>query len=130
MSKNVTLVKSSYEALVSGNLGTFLHNLSPEIRISQSSELPWGGEFRGRSGARMLFVRLAEYVEAAIDIERLIDGGERIAAIGRIHGRTKGGGRAFDAPLVHLWELKDGLAIRLEIAVDVPRLLAALARAA
>jgi hypothetical protein len=31
---------------------------------------------------------------------------------------------------VHLWELKDGLAIRLEIAVDVPRLLAALARAA
>ena len=129
-SRNIALIQGSYQALVSGNLGTFLRTLSPEIRITQSSELPWGGEFRGRNGARMLFVRLAEYVEAAIDIERLIDGGDRIAAIGRIHGRSKGPGRPFDAPLVHLWELKDGVAVRLDIAVDVPRLLAALARAA
>ena len=128
--RNVTLVQKSYEALVAGELGDFLRFLSSDIRINQSPELPWGGEFRGRSGARMLFVRIAEYVEAAIDIERLIDAGDRIAAIGRIHGRVKGSGRAFDAALVHLWEVKDGVAVRLEIAVEVPKLLAALARAA
>jgi hypothetical protein len=129
-SKNIALVRTGYQALVSGDLAAFLRFLSPEIRITQPPELPWGGEFRGRSGARMLFVRLAEYLEAAIDIETLIDAGARVAAIGRIHGRTKGSGRGFDAPLVHLWEVRDGLAVRLEIAVDVPKLLAALARAA
>ena len=129
-SKNVALITSAYQALVGGDLVTFLRFLSTDVRIVQPAELPWGGEFRGRSGAKMVFVRLAAYVDAAIDIERLIDAGGRVAAIGRMHGRSKGAGRAFDAPLVHLWEVEGDLVVRLEIAVDVPKLLAALARAA
>src|SRR5262249_11786303 len=98
-SKNVALITSAYQALVGGDLVTFLRFLSTDVRIVQPAELPWGGEFRGRSGAKMVFVRLAAYVDAAIDIERLIDAGGRVAAIGRMHGRSKGAGRAFDAPL-------------------------------
>jgi ketosteroid isomerase-like protein len=62
-----------------------------------------------------------------VAIERLIDGSDRVAVIGGTYGATKSIGRRFDVPLVHLWEFKDGLAVRLEVVVDVPTMLAALA---
>jgi uncharacterized protein len=62
-----------------------------------------------------------------VAIERLIDGSDRIAVVGRGHGIIKGTGRSFDVPLMHLWEFQDGLAVRLEIVLDVPTMQAALA---
>ena len=59
-------------------------------------------------------------------IERVIDGIDRIAVIGRTHGNIKSTGRDFEAPIMHLWGFRDGLAARLEIVIDVPTMRAAL----
>jgi hypothetical protein len=34
--------------------------------------------------------------------------------------RSVGTGRGFDVPIMHLWGFEDGLAVRLEIVLDVP----------
>ena len=46
------------------------------------------------------------------------------------YGATRRSGRRFDVPTVHLWEFKDGLATRLEIALDLPAFKMVLADAA
>jgi ketosteroid isomerase-like protein len=61
-----------------------------------------------------------------VTIERIIDAGERVAVIGRSYGTAKSTGCKFDVPIMHLCGFKDGLAVRLEIALDVPTMLAAL----
>jgi ketosteroid isomerase-like protein len=66
-------------------------------------------------------------LENHVAIERVIDGSDRIAVIGRTHGTIKSTGRGVDVPLMHLWEFEDGLAVRLEIVLDVPTMQAALA---
>ena len=59
-------------------------------------------------------------------IERVIDGGKRIAVIGRTHSTIRGNGRRFDLPIMHLWKFQDGLAIRVEIVIEVQTMQAAL----
>jgi ketosteroid isomerase-like protein len=71
--------------------------------------------------------KLNTYLDDHVAIERVIDGGDRIAVIGRGSGTIKSTGRDFDVSIMHLWGFQDGLAVRLEIVLDVPAMQAALA---
>jgi len=119
-----------YEALQATDYPTLVSLLSPDIRISHSAGLPWGGTFEGHAGAKEFFDRLARYLNSYLVIERFLDSGDQIAVTGRTYGTTRRTGRRFDVPIVHLWELKDGLALRLNIALDLPAFRVALADAA
>jgi ketosteroid isomerase-like protein len=100
--------------------------LSPGVHITQCPQLPFGGTFLGHEGARVFFGKVATYLDSYVTIERIIDTGEHVALIGRTYGTVKSTGRKFEIPIMHLWGFKDGLAVRLEIALDVPTMLAAL----
>jgi uncharacterized protein len=126
-SENTTIIDRIYEAFETRNVLTFFSLLFPAIRITQCPEVPWGGVFHGHEEAKVFFGKLSTYLESRVAIERVIDGGDRVAVIGRTHGTTKGTGRCFDVPIVHLWEFQDGIAVRLEIVLDVPAMQAALA---
>jgi hypothetical protein len=76
--------------------------------------------FQGIDGAKLFFGTLNTYLDSHVAIELIIDGGDRIAVIGRAHGTIKSTGGPFDAAIMHLWAFKDGLASRLEIVLDVP----------
>jgi ketosteroid isomerase-like protein len=129
-SRNRLTILRLYEALQARDYPTLLSLLSPEIRISHSPGLPWGGTYEGHDGAKEFFERLARYVNSYVAIERVLDSGDQIAVTGRTYGATRRTGRRFDVPIVYLWELKDGVAIRLEIALDLPAFQVALADAA
>ena len=72
-----------------------------------------GGVFHGLEEAKVFFRKVSTYLEDHVAIERVIDGSDRIAVIGRGHGTIKGTGRSFDVPIMHLWGFQDGLAVRL-----------------
>jgi hypothetical protein len=46
------------------------------------------------------------YLEDHVAIERVIDGSDRIAVIGRGHGTIEAIGRHFDVPIMHLLKLQ------------------------
>jgi uncharacterized protein len=129
-SRNRLTILRLYEALEARDYRTLLSLLSPDIRISHSPGLPWGGTFEGHDGAKEFFERLARYVNSYVAIERVLDSGDQIAVTGRTYGATRRTGRRFDVPIVYLWELNDGLARRLDIALDLPAFQVALADAA
>lgn len=87
-----------------------------------------GGTFHGIDEAQLFFGSVNKYLDSHVAIELIINGGDRIAVIGRAHGTIKGTGGPFDVPIMHLWAFKDGLANRLEIVLDVSEMQAALRR--
>jgi len=129
-SRNHSIIHRLYEALQARDHSTLLRLLSPEIRITHSPGLPWGGTFEGHEGAKVFLERQANYVMAYTSIERILDAGDHMAVTGRMYGATRRTARRFDVPVVYLWELEEGLATRLEIVVDLPSFQMALADAA
>lgn len=125
-SENIALINRIYEAFETRNFFAFFSLLSPKVHITQCPEVPWGGVFQGLEEAKVFFGKVTSYLDSHVSIERRIDGSDRIAVIGRTHGTINGTGRNFDVPLMHLWEFQDGLAVRLEIVLDVPTMQAAL----
>jgi hypothetical protein len=124
--ENIFIIDRIYEAFEIRDFLTFFNFLSPTIHITQCPEVPWGGVFRGLEEAKVFFRKVNTYLEDHVAIERVIDGCDRIAVIGRGHGTIKGTGQGFNVPIMHLWEFQDGLAVRLEIVLDVPTMHAAL----
>ena len=127
-SPNVATINRIYDLLASRNLPAVFELLSPDVRVSQSLDLPWGGTYVGIAEVQMLFEKLWVYINNRAVVERVIDGGDRIPVIGQYHVTVERNGRTFELPFVHLWEFKDGLAVRVEIVTDVALMRAAIGR--
>ena len=122
-SQNLIVIHRIYETFETRDFATFFSLMSPEVQILQCPELPFGGVFHGHDEAKAFFAKVATYIDSYVEIERLIDSNNRITMVGRTYGTVKATGHSFNAQIVHLWELRDGLAARLEIALDLPALL-------
>lgn len=129
-SRNQRSLRRLYEALEARDHSTLFSLLSRNVQITHSPGLPWGGTFQGHAGAKMFFERVATYVTSYMAIERILDAGDHLAVTGRTYGATRRSGRRFDVPFVHLWHMEDGVALRLEIVLDLPAFQVALADAA
>lgn len=121
--QNLNIIRRIYETFETRDFATFFSLLSPEIQIRQCPELPWGGNFHGHEGARTFFGKIDAFIDDHVVIERLIDSNDRIVMVGQTYSTVKATGRKFTGNIMHLWELRDGLAVRVEIAVDLPALL-------
>ena len=120
-SDNVVAINRIYEAFENRDILTFFGLLSPEIHITQCPQVPWGGVYQGLEETRLFFGKVSAYLEDHVAIEQILDGGDRIAVIGRGQGTILSTGCSFDVPIMHLWAFKDRLAVRLEIVLMFQR---------
>jgi uncharacterized protein len=126
MQRDVEKVEELYGALSKRHVGTFMMLMAEEVEIVQSSELPWGGVYRGHEGARQFLGKLAEHIDSRLEIESFIDAGEHVVAIGRTVGQTRATKLEFNIPVVHVWTLRDGQVTRFEPYIDNATMLAVL----
>ena len=101
--KPVQTVQKLYDAFARRDLPKVFSLLSPDIEISQSRELPWGGLYRRHDGARQFFAKLGSHINSALDIERLIDAEDHVVAIGWTHGTVNATGASYRVPIAHIW---------------------------
>jgi ketosteroid isomerase-like protein len=59
------------------------------------------------------------------EAEQYVDAGENVVVLARYRGRGKGSGATVDVEGAHLWRIRDGRAVRLEIFADRQAALAA-----
>jgi ketosteroid isomerase-like protein len=123
---NVNLVQRAYDAFARRELRAILGLLHEDVEIHQSSELPWGGDYTGHAEAAAFFGKLVQNVTSAVTLERFIDAGEHVVALGRTRGTANATGKSFDVPVAHVWTIRDGLVTRIEYHIDHPTMLAAL----
>lgn len=124
---NIDIVTRFYAAMQAGDVGAILKIADEHIVVEQSDRLPWGGRYEGRQAFARFGATVRQHLTSQVTIDRYVAAGSRVGAVGSTRGETVRLKRAFNIPLVHLFNLEDGRICRLEIMVDVPMMLAALA---
>ncbi|HWW01134.1 MAG TPA: nuclear transport factor 2 family protein [Candidatus Acidoferrum sp.] len=126
MQRDIEKVEEIYAAHQRRDAESMLLHLAKDVEFTQSPELPWGGVYRGHEGVRRLLSAVAQYLDSRVLIERLVDAGDKVVAVGRTVGKARATQLEFDVPLVHVWTFHNGLVTRFESYIDNPTMLAVL----
>ena len=118
---NVAVARSSYEAFGRGDLDGALAMMDDDIEWHQAQGLPHGGVYKGlrrcappsstrstRSGGRT----------STPTPEEFLGGGDHVVVLGRYTGRGKRTGAPLDIPFAHVWQFRDGRAVRFHQFTD------------
>lgn len=126
MERDVEIIKELYAAFEKRDEKRIVLLFSREIEIIQSTELPWGGHYRGHSGLTDFLKNLLAHVDSRVVIETFIDAGEHVVAVGQTIGTTRATKIEFDVPVVHVWTVHEGEIVRFQPFIDNATMLAAL----
>jgi ketosteroid isomerase-like protein len=117
--ENVEVVRQAWEAFwARKDNETALALYDPEVQIDLTA-VPHIGQsevYFGLEGVQE-WIRdlLASFGGMKSEVEEWIDAGERVIAIIHIYGRGKRSGVPVDNLEAHLWTVRDGLLLRLQI---------------
>ena len=123
---DLQIIKRVYAAFEAKDFGVIEAVFAPDVEITQSDLVPWGGRFRGRPGAVEFFTGLLGHIDPRLTVEQIVDAGDHVLEIGRTAGRTVASGTPFDLPEIHIWRLRDEKVVSMQVYIDVPAMLAAL----
>jgi ketosteroid isomerase-like protein len=123
---NSRIISNLYEAFARRDMQALLQWIDPQIEITQTTELPWGGTFQGQLGLMSFAGKLLQSVDSQVEPEELVEAGDRVVAIGRTRGHVRANNKEFDVRAVHVWTLKYGKVLRFEAYIDTPKMLEAL----
>ena len=119
MSKaNVEIVRRAFEAFNAGDTEAAAELLDPEIEWRLPPNFPDAQAWRGRDAVvEGLTSVTGSWDEFRIDVQELIDAGDRVVALVRFHGRAAItgldlGGVSVDA---QIWTLRDGKAVEVQM---------------
>ena len=126
MERDLEKIEELYNAQQKRDLRSILMLMSKNIEIIQSDELPWGGHFTGHEGVKKFLGALTEHIDSQVEVERMIDAGDKIAVVGRTVGKARKTKLEFDVPIVHIWTMREGQVIHFESYIDNATMLAAL----
>jgi ketosteroid isomerase-like protein len=129
MQRDVENVEAIYVAFGRRDLPAVLRHLGKDIEIVQSAELPWGGIYLGHAGVQQFYTALQTHLDSRVEMERLLDAGDHVVAVGRTVGKARSTGLEFDVPVVHVWRFRDGRVSRFEAYIDNTAMLCALGAA-
>ena len=124
--KSVEIIAELYEALARRDLPAILSLIDPEIIVSQTELLPWGGEYHGFEGVQQFFTELFQCIESQLAVEEFVDAGDKVIVIGTTRGRVRATGATFNIRAVHVWTVRGGRGVRFEPNIDTPKMLEAL----
>jgi hypothetical protein len=121
------VVRRVYEAFARGDVPGLFALFHEDGEIYQSSQVPWGGSYRGHEGLGAFLGGLAGTIRSQVETERYIADGEgHVVAVGFTRGQVVATGEPFDVPEVHLWTVADGKISRFESYIDTATMRAAL----
>lgn len=112
------VVHAIYEGLLRSDRDTLQALVSPDIEITVTKELPYGGDYAGIAGFQALFRNTFELIRSTVEIEQFFSAGGQVVAVGRTRGIGRGSGASFDSALVHVWTVVDGRTVRFDAYVE------------
>jgi uncharacterized protein len=122
----IDVVRAIYDAISTGDMAAIAARLSPDVRITQTRELPWGGEFEGLAGFAQFSRTLREHISSRVEIDRIFEAGEDVVVIGRTIGATKTKETPFEVAVAHVLTVRGDKVVQARYFIDTPTMLAAL----
>jgi ketosteroid isomerase-like protein len=115
---NVARCRLAYERFAAGDIPGVLELLDDDVEWSTVPSLPFGGIYRGPSGAGEHLARLPQlYSELTITPEAWIDAGDAVVVQGTYRGRSVAG-TPYETRYLHLWRFRNGKATAFTEAMD------------
>jgi uncharacterized protein len=113
---NVEIVQRGYEAFARGDIDAALSALDPEIEVRPAPDFPGEDSYHGRAGFLAYTGQwLESWDEYWVIPEQFIDAGDQVVVPYRAVGRGRGSGIDVETRLVHVWTIREGKVVRMEI---------------
>jgi ketosteroid isomerase-like protein len=125
--ENVAVVHQLAAALGRRDLDLFLEVTDPAVEWhTYVSVISQGGAYRGHDGIRQYMSDMDETFESLeTTLDRTLDVGDLVLAVGRIHYRGKASGVEMDAPVGWVFRFRQGKIIYLRTFRDPEQVLGA-----
>jgi ketosteroid isomerase-like protein len=113
---NVELVRTIYDRMRAGDVDGALALQDSEIEVHDRPEVPDPQVYRGHEGVlASLRVSQVEFEDLDIVPEEFLGVGDRVVVVFRFQGRGRRSGIRIEEQLAHLWTIRDGRAVRMEV---------------
>jgi ketosteroid isomerase-like protein len=127
--ENVEIVRRLYDAWAADDYDTVFATYDPAIRLNPDPEASWVGmedDYVGHDGVRRYMSAVYEaFADYRPEVERIVDaGGGRVLTLAIEHGTGRGSGAEVKAmKTAHLWTLRGGKAVQVDLFLDRERAL-------
>ena len=120
---NMDAVNKIYAAFAAGTIPAVLELFDPAIEwfAAENSPLADRSPYRGvNQVVEGVFTRIGlEFPGLAVQVDELLDAGDKIVMLGRYHGVRKATGRGFHAQVAHIWTISGGKATKFQQYLDI-----------
>ena len=118
--QSVEVVKGVYASFAQGDMPAVLGAFADDIEWHEAEGMPYGGVYRGADAVvQNVFAPIATDVEGfAVTPEEFVGSGDTVAAVVRYTGTGKVTGKTLDVPVVHVWDIRDGMVTRFRQFID------------
>ncbi|HLM25892.1 MAG TPA: nuclear transport factor 2 family protein [Thermoleophilaceae bacterium] len=119
MAGHIDELRGRYEAFNEGDIETATELWADDFvwQGSNSTELPGGGEHRGRDQAlQVLQQAVGAWDEFSLTADEFLESGDTVVVLG--HTDVKKGGQSAEVPVVHIWRWEGDQIKRLQILTD------------
>ncbi|HKI65225.1 MAG TPA: nuclear transport factor 2 family protein [Burkholderiales bacterium] len=118
MADNIAILQSGYEAFAKGDIPTVLSLWDPKIEWNEPEHGTFwtGAPIVGHQGiVTGVFAHLPQHFDGfRIEIRRMVASGDTVVVEGRYRGNAKATGKPLDAQAVHVWDMREGKAVRFQ----------------
>jgi ketosteroid isomerase-like protein len=126
---DIEVVRATYRAYARGDFPAVLDALHPDIEVIVPQG--WGpvaGVHRGHEDALAEFIERAEdrWEEFRVECDRFLQCDDLVIVLGHYRGRARAGRTLLATPFAHVWTMRAGQAVKVQLYTDT----AALAQAA
>jgi ketosteroid isomerase-like protein len=118
--ENVERIRSAYEAVTRGDLESIMIELvDPDIVLRDRPEAPDPRTYRGREGVLEALASSDESFEEFNLVPQELEAvGDQVVVTLRMFGRGRGSGVPVEETIAHLWTMREGKAVAMQVYSD------------
>jgi uncharacterized protein len=117
--QDVETIRGAYDAFARQDIPGVLEAFDDSIDWDVPTSVEWGGHYRGKDDVASFFGTMAEHLdELNVEPQEFYDAGDHVIAVGRHHGRAKGG-EPFETRFAMVWTMSGGKAVKFKEYSDM-----------
>ncbi len=121
--ENVEIMRRMYAAWLAQNLRAVYETFDEDIELNPDPEASWvgiGQTYRGVAGMKSYMAAVYDaFEDYRPEVEELMDLGDQVLTLAIEHGRGRGSGAEVEAHrTAHVWTLRDGKAVQLDLYLE------------
>ena len=113
---DIDTLRYAYKAINRGDWDSAFRAAHPDFELKAPDRMMRAGTYRGSVAARQFFEDLLEaFEEVVVRPEKFFESGERIVVFVSLRSRPSGSSAVMEIQIGHIWTMRDGKAVQLEI---------------